>query len=75
MTCYAAGSGMGTSGLVGQFMTYASMKADGIDTKIIIAEIIVMHVIAPAIITIGISEFMRKKKLIKFGEMSLDNLN
>ena len=75
MTCYAAGSGMGTSGLVGQFMTYASMKADGIDTKIIIAEIIVMHVIAPAIITLGISEFMRKKKLIKFGEMSLDNLN
>jgi hypothetical protein len=75
MTCLAAGSGMGTSGIVGQLMTYSSMKADGVDTKIIIAEILIMHVIAPAVISLGISEFMRKKNFIKSGDMSLDDIN
>ncbi len=75
MTCYASGSGMGTSGLVGQFMTYASMTDAGVDSKIVIIEIIVMHFIAPALISLGVSEFMRKKKLISFGDMELKNID
>ena len=75
MTCLDTGAGMGTSGLVGQFMTFASMKADGVDTKIILIEIILMHFVLPAVITLIISEFMRKKNLIKTGDMSLENLN
>ena len=72
MTCYASGSGMGTSGLVGQFMTYASMTEAGVSSLTVILEMIIMHFIAPAIICIIISEFMRKKNLIHFGDMKLD---
>lgn len=74
MTCYASGAGMGTSGLVGQFMTYASMVESGVDPKTVIIEIAVMHFIAPALISLGISEFMRKKGLISFGDMELKNM-
>lgn len=75
MTCYASGSGMGTSGLVGQFMTYSSMVESGVDPEIVLIEIVVMHFIAPALITLGISELMRKKKLISFGDMELKNID
>ncbi len=75
MTCNASGSGMGTSGLVGQFMTYSSMVEDGVDPKIVLIEIIIMHFIAPALISLAVSEFMRKKKLIGFGDMELKNID
>ncbi len=73
MECYASGSGMGTSGLVGQFMTYSAMTDSGVDPAVAVIEIIVMHFIAPALITLAISEFMRKKKWISFGDMKLEN--
>ncbi|MBE6771872.1 MAG: PTS sugar transporter subunit IIC [Ruminococcaceae bacterium] len=73
MECYASGSGMGTSGLVGQFMTYSAMVDAGKDPAVIMIEIIVMHFIAPALLTLAISEFMRKKKWISFGDMKLEN--
>ena len=75
MTCYSSGAGMGTSGLVGQFMTYSSMIDSGVDAKIIIIEILALHFIAPALITIGISELMRKKGLIQFGDMELKDIS
>ncbi len=75
MTCLPAGAGMGTSGLVGPLVTYDSMLADGVDPKVIIIEIIVMHFIAPAVISLGISEAMRKLNLIKFGDLSLKDIN
>ncbi len=75
MTCYASGSGMGTSGLVGQFMTYSSMTDSGVDAKTVMIEIIVMHFIAPALISLAISEFMRKKGFISFGDMELKNID
>ena len=75
MTCYASGSGMGTSGLVGQFMTYSSMVDAGVDPKTVLIEIIVMHFIAPALISLAVSEFMRKKKFISFGDMELKNID
>ena len=73
MECYASGSGMGTSGLVGQFMTYSAMVDSGVSPAVVMIEIIVMHFIAPALITLAISEFMRKKKWISFGYMKLEN--
>lgn len=75
MTCYASGSGMGTSGLVGPIMTYSSMVDSGIDPMVVIIEIVVMHFIAPAIISLAVSEFMRKKKLMSFGDMELKNID
>lgn len=75
MSCYASGSGMGTSGLVGQFMTFDSMVDAGGDPVIVLLEILIMHFVAPALITLAISEFMRKKKLISFGDMELKNMN
>ncbi len=75
MTCSASGAGMGTSGLVGQFMTYSSMVEAGFSSQTVIIEIIIMHFIAPALITLAISEFMRKSNIIKFGYMELKNMN
>lgn len=75
MSCLPSGAGMGTSGLVGPIMTYQSMIADGVDSKVIILEIIVMYFIAPAVISLGISEAMRKANIIKYGDLSLDEIN
>lgn len=72
MTNNAIGSGMGTAGLVGQIMGYQTMVGEGMASKVILIEIIVMHVIAPAILTYVIAEFMRRKGLIKDGDMKLD---
>ncbi|MEE1313094.1 MAG: PTS sugar transporter subunit IIC [Lachnospiraceae bacterium] len=72
MTNNAIGSGMGTAGLVGQIMGYQTMVASGLESNVVLAEIIVMHMIAPAILTYVIAELMRKKGLIKDGDMKLD---
>ncbi len=61
------GAGMGTSGLVGQFATIDVM---GGTPKTFIL-ILLMHFILPGIISLGVSEWMRKKGFIKFGDMKL----
>ena len=67
----AVGSGMGTAGLVGQIMTFQVMAPEeGVVVTLI--KIAVMHVILPAVLSFGISEFMRKKGLIKEGDMKLE---
>ncbi len=66
------GSGMGSAGLVGQFMAYDSMLAGGFTPVVALLEIIAMHFVLPAVITLAISEGMRKIKLIKFGDLKLD---
>lgn len=71
MTNNATGSGMGTAGLVGQIMTWKTMI--GTETAgVLLVKILVIQIILPAVVTLGISEFMRKKGLIKFGDMKLD---
>ena len=70
MTNNATGSGMGSAGFVGQIMAYETM-VQSIKPSIVVIEIVLMHFILPAIITLLISEYMRKKGLIKFGDMSL----
>ncbi|WP_122640842.1 PTS transporter subunit IIC [Romboutsia sp. Marseille-P6047] len=62
------GSGMGTSGFVGQFGTLNAMD-NSISTWI---GIILLHFVLPAVITFIISEFMRKKGFINYGDLKLD---
>ncbi|MTI66311.1 MAG: PTS sugar transporter subunit IIC [Firmicutes bacterium] len=59
------GAGMGTSGLVGQFGTLEVMGNEGL------IGIILLHFIFPAILTFLISEYMRNKGWIKYGDMKL----
>lgn len=71
MTSNATGSGMGTAGLVGPLMTYQVMT-ETMSPAVVLAEIGLMHVVLPAIISLAVSEAMRKKEWIKFGDMKLD---
>ncbi|WP_062352836.1 PTS transporter subunit IIC [Bacillus kwashiorkori] len=66
----AAGAGMGTSGLVGQIMTIKTM---GLSTDVLV-QIIILHIVGPAIISLLISELMRKKGWIKYGDMQLHTM-
>lgn len=71
MTNNATGSGMGTAGLVGQITTYQTMAADGNATMVLV-KIIVLHFILTGVLSIIISEVMRKLGWIKEGDMKLD---
>lgn len=73
MTCNATGSGMGTCGLVGPLLTYQQMTQEADADKImIIIEIAVIQFILPAIISLIIGNYLRKKKIIADGDMKLD---
>ncbi|MGG0717377.1 PTS sugar transporter subunit IIC [Robertmurraya massiliosenegalensis] len=61
----AAGAGMGTSGFVGPIMTFTTMGFGGD----VIFKVILLHIIGPAIISLLISEYMRKKGWIKAGDL------
>ncbi|MDD4146735.1 MAG: PTS sugar transporter subunit IIC [Clostridia bacterium] len=63
-----AGAGMGTSGLVGQFGTIEAMGA----SADVFIKMGLLQILLPAVITLLIAEFMRKKGWIKFGDMKLD---
>lgn len=61
------GAGMGTSGLVGQFATIDAMG--GSPRTLIL--IFFMHFLLPGLISFIVSEWMRKRGLIKYGDMKL----
>lgn len=65
------GSGMGTSGLVGPLMTWQTM-IPYTNQWLLLVEILFMHFILPGVITLGISEGMRKAGWIKPGDMRLE---
>lgn len=70
MTNNASGAGMGTAGLVGQFMTWETMSAT--ETPIILLiKILLLHFIMPALIAWTTSYILRKKGIIKEGDMRL----
>lgn len=71
MTNNATGSGMGSAGLVGQIMTYQTMIAAE-PAAMVIIKIIVFQFVLPAVITLGVSEGMRKMGYIRNGDMKLD---
>ncbi|MBZ9606934.1 PTS sugar transporter subunit IIC [Clostridium estertheticum] len=64
------GAGMGTSGLVGQFGTLAAMQGSQ-PTSVIVLKILLLHFIAPAVLTLLFSEIMRKKGWISQGDLKL----
>lgn len=66
------GSGMGSSGLVGQFSAYEAMVAAGTSIPLTMIEIMVMHFILPGILTFVISQGFRKAGWIKDGDMALN---
>ncbi|MBR3289778.1 MAG: PTS sugar transporter subunit IIC [Clostridia bacterium] len=68
----AAGSGMGTSGLVGPIMGYQTMTSAGMAPWLSPVEIAAMYFVAPAILSLFFSEAMRKLGWIKSGDMKLD---
>jgi hypothetical protein len=71
MESNATGSGMGTAGLVGQIMTWQVMApVEG--AAVTLVKILLIQIVLPAVLTLGISELMRKKGWIKFGDMKLD---
>lgn len=72
MTNNATGSGMGTAGLVGQIMTYQTMVSEGFHGSIVLIEILVMHFLAPAVISYIVVEIMRRRKWIEDGDMKLE---
>ncbi len=65
MTNNASGAGMGTSGLVGQFNAVAVMGPG------CIWQIALLHFILPAVLSLCISTFMRRRGWIKDGDMLL----
>ncbi|MDO4608785.1 MAG: PTS sugar transporter subunit IIC [Clostridia bacterium] len=75
MTSTPVGSGMGSAGLVGQFAAYGAMVEAGTKPVIALIEIVVMHFVLPAVVTLGIAEAMRKLNLIKKDDLKLPNVN
>ena len=63
-----SGAGMGTSGFVGQFGTIDAMGS----SPAVLLQIVIMHFLLPAVLTLVIAETMRHMGLIKEGEMKLD---
>lgn len=59
------GAGMGTSGLVGQIATIATMGSQSIPS------IILLHFILPALLSIGFAKMLQKRGWIKPGDMTL----
>ena len=70
MTSTPTGSGMGSAGFVGQIMAWQSMTQT-MSVPVAAIEIILMHFVLPALITLAVSEWMRKMKWIKDGDMLL----
>lgn len=71
-----AGSGMGTSGLVGPLLTWQAMAEEmasgALSPFVLILEMLLVYVILPGALSYGIYAFMRKKDWIKDGDMKLD---
>ncbi|WP_059104029.1 PTS transporter subunit IIC [Shouchella shacheensis] len=64
----AAGSGMGTSGMVGPIMTFSEM---GFSTEVVLAAL-VAYILLPAVVSLAASEWMRKAGYIKLNDMKIE---
>ncbi len=71
MTNNATGSGMGTAGLVGQIMTWQVMTQIE-EPMVVMIKMVMIQIVLPALLTLLFSEYMRKKKWIRYGDMKLD---
>lgn len=74
MTNTPSGAGMGTSGLVGQFGAFASM-GQTTEPWLLWLEVILMHFVFPALLTLAFDGIFRKLGWIKNGDMKLAAVN
>jgi uncharacterized membrane protein len=65
------GAGMGTSGLVGPITTWITMK-ESMEAAPLLALILFLYFMLPALIALGVCEGMRRAGWIKPGQMKLD---
>ena len=65
METNSVGAGMGTSGLVGQFTTFATMGQKSL------IPMAILHFLIPAVVSLVIGELLRKKSIIKPGDLKL----
>lgn len=72
LRCNASGGGMGTSGLVGVFGAIEASTQAGIDTWRIALGVILCLFVIPAVVSLLVSELMRKKGLIKPEHLKLE---
>lgn len=70
MTNTPMGAGMGTSGLVGQFGAYDAMAGD-VSVWVFLAEILVMHFLLPAALTLSFDAIFRKLGWVRKGDMRI----
>lgn len=68
----AIGSGMGTSGLVGQFGTVEAMEAIGYSGASIYGPIIIVHFLLPIVLTLTFSAVLRRMGWIKENDLKLE---
>lgn len=68
----AIGSGMGTSGLVGQFGTIEAMEAAGKGGPMMFLSILLLHLLLPTVITLLIAKYMRSTGAIKKNDLKLE---
>lgn len=74
MTNTPTGAGMGTSGLVGQFGAIEAMSGT-VDTKILIIEIVVMHFVAPAVLSLMFHAIFKKLGIVKDEYLKLQDID
>lgn len=68
MECTDVGAGMGTCGLVGQIGTFTAMGFSGT----VLIQILIVHILLPALIAFLTDRFMRKMSWIHDGDYALD---
>ena len=73
LLCDETGGGMGTSGLVGVISTISTSINNGVAAWRIGLGVTLCLFVIPAVVCFVISEFMRKKSWIEFGDMKLDD--
>ena len=73
LLCDETGGGMGTSGLVGVISTISTSINNGVAAWRIGLGVALCLFVIPAVVCFVISEFMRKKSWIEFGDMKLDD--
>jgi uncharacterized membrane protein len=72
MTNTPSGAGMGTSGLVGQFGAWQAMVTEGgMEPGAAIVQILIMHVIAPAVLSLIFHLIVKRLGWVKDGAMKL----
>lgn len=74
MTNTATGAGMGTSGLVGQFGAFSAMSESFGSTKTLVL-IVIMHIIAPAILSLVFHLIFKKLGIVKDEYLKLEAID